>query len=44
MQVMRPGKLTFGAALRRAAGHRPARPWLVMVPGAAAAAPGSVLA
>jgi len=38
---MRPGKLAFGAALRRAAGHRPAGPWLDMVPGAAAAAPGA---
>lgn len=32
--------IAFGAALRRAAGHRPAGPWLVMVAGAAAVAAG----
>lgn len=33
--------IVFGAALPRAAGHRPAGPWLAMAPGAAAAAPGA---
>ena len=40
-KAMRRGKLAFGAVLRGAAGHRRAGPWLVMVPGAAAAAPGA---
>ena len=33
--------IAFGAALRRTAWHRSAGPWLVMAPGAAAAAPGA---